>query len=63
MACPRCGGRLRLIALEQATVIERILRHLALPTAVPVPRPSRAPPLFDDARDDQIDVVDAVAAP
>jgi len=33
LACPRCGGRLRLIALiEQAAVIERILRHLRLPT-------------------------------
>jgi uncharacterized protein YbaR (Trm112 family) len=47
LACPRCGGRLRLIALiEQAAVIERILRHLRLPTEVPTPRPGRAPPLF-----------------
>jgi hypothetical protein len=45
-ACPRCGGRLRLIALvEQAAVIERILRHLGLSTDVPDPRPARAPPL------------------
>jgi len=29
LACPRCGGRLRLIALiEEAAVIGRILRHL-----------------------------------
>jgi hypothetical protein len=29
LACPRCGGRLRLIAIiEQATVITRILGHL-----------------------------------
>jgi len=47
LACPRCGGRLRLIAvIEQASVIERILRHLRLPTEVPTPRPARAPPLF-----------------
>lgn len=46
LACPRCGGRLRLIALiDQAAVIERILGHLGLPTEVPVPRPARAPPL------------------
>jgi len=45
LACPRCGGRLRLIALiEQATVIERILRHVGLPTEVPAPCPARAPP-------------------
>jgi hypothetical protein len=29
LACPRCGGRLRLVALiEQAAVVQRILRHL-----------------------------------
>jgi DNA-directed RNA polymerase subunit RPC12/RpoP len=45
--CPRCGGRLRLIALiEHAAVIDRILRHLCLPTDLPVARPARAPPLF-----------------
>ncbi len=45
LACPRCGGRLRLVALiEQASVIQRILRHLGLPTDVPEPRPARAPP-------------------
>jgi len=31
LACPRCGGRLRLLALlEAGTVTTRILRHLAL---------------------------------
>lgn len=45
LACPRSGGRLRLIAIiEQAAVIERILRHLELPTEIPAPRPARAPP-------------------
>jgi hypothetical protein len=40
--CPRCGGRLRLIALiEQATAIGRILRHLGLSTNRPVARPVR----------------------
>jgi len=45
LACPRCGGRLRLIALiEQAAVIDRMLRHFGLPTETPAPRPARAPP-------------------
>jgi uncharacterized protein YbaR (Trm112 family) len=45
LACPRCGGRLRLVALiEQAAVVQRILRHLSLPAEVPEPRPPRAPP-------------------
>jgi hypothetical protein len=45
LACPRCGGRLRLIALiEEAAVIDRMLRHLGLPTETPAPRPARAAP-------------------
>gem|GEM_PF-6474971 len=28
-------------------MIERILRHLQLPTEVPTPRPGRAPPLIE----------------
>lgn len=45
LACPRCGGCLRLIALiEDAAVIGRILRHLGLPEMIPSPRPARAPP-------------------
>jgi hypothetical protein len=45
LACPRCGGRLRLVALiEYASVVQRIRRHLGLPTEVPEPRPARAPP-------------------
>jgi hypothetical protein len=57
LACPRCGGRLRLVALiEHAPVVQRILRHLGLPTEVPEPRPARAPPrrletLTDQFRD------------
>ncbi len=44
--CPRCGGRLRLIALiEDTSVIERLLRHLGLPTEIPEACPPRAPPL------------------
>lgn len=54
LACPRCGGRLRLVALiDQASVIQRILRHLGLPTDIPEPRPGRAPPRRLDPIDDQ----------
>jgi hypothetical protein len=36
---------LQLIALiENARVVERILRHLGLPADRPEPRPARAPP-------------------
>lgn len=43
--CPRCGGRLRLLALiEHAHIVERLLRHVGLPTDRPEPRPARAPP-------------------
>lgn len=45
LACDRCGGRLRFLALiQEPVVIGRILSHLGLPTDVPRPRPSRAPP-------------------
>ncbi len=45
LACPRCGGRLHLVAvIDRSAVIERILRHLRLPTEIPAPQPARAPP-------------------
>jgi hypothetical protein len=45
LACDRCGGRLRLIALiQQAEVIGRILTRLGVPAEVPTPRPARSPP-------------------
>ena len=45
LECPRCGGPLRLLAqIEHASTVERILRHLGLPTDPPEPRPARAPP-------------------
>jgi hypothetical protein len=41
LACPRGGGRLRLIArIEETAVIARILRHLGLPIEIPAPRPA-----------------------
>lgn len=40
-----CGGRLRLVALiEQASVVQQILRHLGLLTELPEVRPARATP-------------------
>ena len=45
LACPRCPGRLRLIALiHQPAIVRRILTHLGLPADLPVRRPSRDPP-------------------
>lgn len=45
LACPRCGGRMRLIAtIEDPLVIRRILSHLGLATEVPHARPPRPPP-------------------
>jgi hypothetical protein len=43
LACPRCGGRMRLLAtIEDPRVVRRILAHLGLPTEVPQPRPPPA---------------------
>lgn len=42
LACPECGGTLRLIAtICQRAVIEKILWHLGLPIDVPEPAPAR----------------------
>jgi hypothetical protein len=62
LACPRCGGRLALIALiEEAAVIRRILRHLGVPTEVPATRPARPPPLPIGRSDPRYD--DDIAVP
>ena len=46
LACPRCAGRMTLVALiRDAAVVGRILRHLGLSDVVPAPRAGRAPPL------------------
>jgi hypothetical protein len=43
LACPRCGGRTRVVAtIEDPVVIRKILTHLGLPTDVPAPRPPPA---------------------
>jgi Putative transposase/Transposase zinc-binding domain len=60
LACPRCGGRLRLIALiEQPAVIKRVLGHLGVPTELPVRSPARPPEpvrLDEPAAECEIDV-------
>lgn len=62
LACPRCAGRLELIALiEEAAVIRRILRHLGVPTEVPATRPARPPPLPIGRSDPRYD--DDIAVP
>ena len=46
LACPRCTGRMVLVALiREPAVVARILRHLGLPDQVPLPSAGRAPPL------------------
>ncbi len=43
LACPDCGGRLRLLAtIEDPELIAKILRHLELPEDAPEPAPARA---------------------
>jgi hypothetical protein len=43
LQCPRCGGRLCLIAvIDEGAIARRILGHLGLPTEVP---PARPPPM------------------
>jgi len=45
LACPRCGGRMRLLAtIEDPQGIRKILAHLGLPTEVLVLSPPRPPP-------------------
>jgi uncharacterized protein YbaR (Trm112 family) len=42
LACPECGGRLRLIAtINDHAVIKKVLGHLGLPTEAPTPMPAQ----------------------
>ncbi len=46
LACPRWGGRLRLIAtIEDPQGIRRLLAHRGHPTEGPRPGPPRPPPV------------------
>jgi len=45
LECPKCFGRMKLIALiEDPAVIKKILEHLNLPSEVPKARSARPPP-------------------
>jgi hypothetical protein len=45
LACPDCGGRLRLLAtIEERTVVEKILAHLGLPVDPPRTSTNCRPP-------------------
>ena len=50
LACPRCGGRMVVLAtIDDPAVIHRILTHLGLSTEPGEPAPGRAPPPDGDA--------------
>jgi hypothetical protein len=50
LACPRCAGRMVVLAtIEDPVVIHRILTHLGLSMGVEEPLPGRAPPGAADA--------------
>ena len=50
LECPRCGGHLRFVAaIMLSSAIQRILRHLGLPSDPVELAPARAPPELDDA--------------
>ncbi len=48
--CPHCGGTLKIIAaIEEPTVIAKILAHLGLPTRAPPRAPARSFVFFEMA--------------
>ncbi len=48
--CPKCGGRLKIIAaIEDPVVIVSILTHLGLPARAPPRSPARRVDLFQEA--------------
>jgi hypothetical protein len=52
LACPDCGGRLRLLAtIEDRAVVETILTHLGLPVDPPHPSPARTPAWLPGVRE------------
>ncbi len=48
--CPQCGGPLTILAaIEDPTVIAKILAHLGLPTRAPPRAPARLDPFLQTA--------------
>lgn len=57
LRCQGCGGRMELVAAILADrELERLLAHLELPTAFPVTKPARSPPLPFAPAECQLDV-------
>jgi len=55
LGCPRCGGRMKLIAtITDPAVIRAILDHLRLPSEPPRPHPARPPPSDPAACPDEL---------
>ena len=55
LTCPRCGGRMSVIAtIEAADVLQKILRHLGLPTDPLAVLPARPPPSMPDLFPDSL---------
>jgi uncharacterized protein YbaR (Trm112 family) len=53
LACPKCGGRLRLLALiVERNTARKLLAHAHLPTDPPHPIPWRGPPEPEEPFDD-----------
>ena len=51
LACPSCGGRLRLLALvTDPNSTRRLLRGLGEPTEAPARQPARGTPLLQEPR-------------
>jgi hypothetical protein len=47
LACPRCSGRMRVLAtIDEPGVVEKILRHVGLPAEPVVPRAPPPDPAF-----------------
>ena len=47
LECPRCGGRMKIIAaVTKPASVRRILQHLGLPSEAPELHPARPPPLL-----------------
>src|SRR5512139_2115262 len=52
LACPDCGGRLRLLAtIEDRAAVEKILTHLGLPVELPPPSAARTPAWLPGVRE------------
>ena len=48
LLCPKCGGKMRIIAfMTEARSIRQILEHLGEPSSPPAVAPARGPPLWE----------------